>query len=144
MEYMIFPNFFCLRDFKVFYHQKSVGPIGPTPQGRGLRIHQDNAYNDTYSVHKEALMLCRARLLCLLSSWEHLTVSAAWYQLLTSSPTRWAGPPFSPHINGGPISPRVHAHLCPHVRYNNREKYIQKLSLTLQSWNLFCDRGCQS
>jgi hypothetical protein len=33
---MIFPNFFCLRDFRVFYRQKSVGPIGPTPQGRGL------------------------------------------------------------------------------------------------------------
>jgi hypothetical protein len=32
-----FSKFFCLRDFRIFYRQKSVGPIGPTPQGRGLR-----------------------------------------------------------------------------------------------------------
>jgi hypothetical protein len=31
-----FSKYFCLRDFEVFYSQKSVGPIGPMPQGRGL------------------------------------------------------------------------------------------------------------
>ncbi len=31
-----FSKIFCLRDCRVFYRQKSVGPIGPMPQGRGL------------------------------------------------------------------------------------------------------------
>ncbi len=74
-------------------------------------------YNGSYSVHNGALILCWARLLCLLSSWERLTVFAVQYQLLTSSPARGALSPFSPYIQDGPISPRVHAHLCPHVCY---------------------------
>jgi hypothetical protein len=82
-----------------------------------LRIQQVNAHNDTYSVHKGALVPCRPRP-CLLSSWECLTISVVRYQLLTSSPSRRAGPPFSPSIQDGPISPRVHAHLCPLVCYS--------------------------
>jgi hypothetical protein len=35
-----FSEFFCLRDFVVFYLQKSAGPTGPTPQGRGLNGHK--------------------------------------------------------------------------------------------------------
>jgi hypothetical protein len=86
---------------------------------QSLRIQQINAYNDTYSVHNGALMSRRARLLCLLASWERLTVSTAGYQLLISSPARRARPPFSPYIHDGPISPRVHAHHCPFVCYSN-------------------------
>jgi hypothetical protein len=42
---MIFPNFFCFGDFRVFYRQKSVGPIGPTPQGRGLTFQYTESFN---------------------------------------------------------------------------------------------------
>ncbi len=72
---------------------------------QSLRIQQVNAYNDTYSVHNEALMLRRARLLCLLASWERLSVSAAKYQLLISSPDRGAGPPFPPTFMMAPFLP---------------------------------------
>jgi hypothetical protein len=40
MEDMNYPNFLYLRDFGVFYIQKSAGPISPVPQGRGLIFTQ--------------------------------------------------------------------------------------------------------
>ncbi len=50
-----------------------------------------------YSVHKHGLMLCRVRLLCLPTSWEHLTSSTVWRQLPVSSPPPGGpGPPPPP------------------------------------------------
>jgi hypothetical protein len=47
---MIFHNFFCLRDSRVFYRQKSVGPIGPTLQGRGLNVIAITIRTETINV----------------------------------------------------------------------------------------------
>jgi hypothetical protein len=54
---------------------------------QSLRLQQINMYNNTYSVHDNVLMLCQARLLCLLASYERLPVSTSGYQLLISSPS---------------------------------------------------------
>ncbi len=69
-------------------------------------------------MHDEVLMSRRARLLCLLASYERLPVSTVGYQLLIFSPARCARSPFSPRIHGGPISPRVHTHSLPFVHYS--------------------------
>ncbi len=95
---------------------------------QSLRLQQINTYNDTYSVHDEALMPRRARLLCLLASCERLSIFTVGYQLLIFSPTRRAGSPFSPCIHSDPISPRDHAHPRPFVCYsmhNQCEMYNQ-------------------
>jgi hypothetical protein len=88
---------------------------------QSLRLQQINTYNDTYSVHDEALMSLRARLFCLLASCESLSVSTVGYNCLSSLPPGKPGPPSPPGIHGDPISLRFHAHPRPFVCYNNFE-----------------------
>ncbi len=76
-----------------------------------------DAHNDTYSVHKGALVLWRAHYPCHLTSWGRLTSSTVWCELPIFFPAGRAGPPSFPCTQDGPISPRVHAHLCLLVRY---------------------------
>ncbi len=85
---------------------------------RVQQIDAYNTHNDTYSVHKGALVVsCRARSPCLLTSWGRLTSSIVWCQLPIFFPVWWAGSPSSPHTQDGLISLRVHTPLCPLVRY---------------------------
>jgi hypothetical protein len=82
------------------------------------QILAHDTHSDTYSVHKGSLVLCRAHSPCLLTSWGRLTSSTVWCQLPVFFPAWRAGPPSFPCTQDGPISPRVHAHLCPLVRYS--------------------------
>ncbi len=88
-------------------------------------------HNDTYSVHKGALVLCRARSPCLLTSWGCLTSSIVWCQLPIFFPAWRAGSPSFPRTQDGPISPRVHTHLCPLFDYNYFSTHRYRLSIFL-------------
>ncbi len=106
----------------VFYYQMIYSPetdrqVRHCSCLQSLKLQQINTYNDTYSVYDNVLMLCQARLLCLIASYERQPASTAGYQLLISSPPGQAGSPSFPHIHGGIISPRVHAHSCLFVCY---------------------------
>ncbi len=81
--------------------------------------HGSRLHNDTYSVHKGALVLCRTCPPCLLPSCRHLTSSTVWCQLSIFLPAWRAGPLIFPLSQDGPAFPRVHAHLCPIVRYTS-------------------------
>ncbi len=83
---------------------------------RVQQIVAHDIHNDTYPVHKGALVLCQTRPPCLLTSCRHLTSSTVWCQLFVFFPAWRAGPPIFPLSQDGPASPRVHAHLCPIVR----------------------------
>ncbi len=108
----------------VFYYHMIYSPetdrqVRHCSRLQSLRIQQINTYNDTYSMHDDVLMLCRARLLCPLASYEHLPISTAGYQLLIPSPSPRAGRVLSfPHIHGGLIFPMVHAHSRLFVCYS--------------------------
>ncbi len=72
---------------------------------------------DTYSVHKAGFLLCRAHppsfLACCMSNLLHCLMPTA-----VSLPFWRARSPALPHIQYGPVSPRVHALLYPTVRYS--------------------------
>jgi hypothetical protein len=104
----------------VFYYHMIYSPetdrqVRHCSQLQSLRIQQINTYNDIYSVHDDVLMSCRACLLRLLASYEHLPASTAGYQLLIPPPAGGLGPllpPYSwrPHF---PQGPRTLLSLCP-------------------------------
>jgi hypothetical protein len=84
--------------FHLIYSPETDRQVRHCSRLQSLRLQRINIYNDTYFVHDDVLMSCRARLLCLLASYERLPASTAGYQLLISSPPPqgWPGPPPSP------------------------------------------------
>jgi hypothetical protein len=72
---------------------------------------------DTYSVHKADLVLCRARFLNFPAFWTSIPLCCLMSTARFPSPLAGRVLAF-PHIQYGPVSPRVHALLHHTVRYN--------------------------
>ncbi len=107
--------------YHIIYSSETDKTIRHFSRLQSLRLQHINTYNDTYSVHDEALKSHRGCLLCLLASCERRSVSTIGYQLLIFSSARLGGSPSSPPIHGDPLSPSVHTHprLLVCYNYNN-------------------------